>query len=89
MIIIEDYFANWCGPCKGLHKILDEIKESNSNIEIKYIDIEEEENKELVNSLKIRNIPFVRFIKEGEIIYTFVGIKNKNDIEKLIDSIDE
>lgn len=89
MIIIEDYFAEWCGPCKGLHKILDEIQETNSDIEIKYIDIDDEENRELVNSLKIRNIPFVRFLKDDEVIHTFVGIKNKIDIEKLIDSFNE
>ena len=79
-----DFWAPWCGPCKTLGPIVDEISQ---NVEAKanVYKVNVDENSELAEYYGIRSIPTVLIFKNGNVSDTFVGIKNKqNYVEALL-----
>jgi thioredoxin 1 len=81
------YFsAVWCGPCKMLKPIMEEIsKEMSDNIDIHYIDLND--NIELAGKYQIMSVPSLLFIKEGEIKNKIVGLQTKTNIVNVINNI--
>lgn len=81
------YFsAAWCGPCKTLKPVMEEISEEMSdNIDIYYIDLND--NIELAGKYQIMSVPSLLFIKEGEIKNKIVGLQTKTNIVNAINNI--
>ncbi len=74
---IVDFSATWCGPCKVLMPILDEISETT---DIKVIKIDVDENQELAIKYGIRSIPTLLFYRKGEMISQLNGMQSKEVI---------
>lgn len=83
-IVIVDFWAPWCGPCRMLSPILDEIK-SEEKIEI--IKVNVDENQEWVERYNIQNVPTLIFYKNGKEVNKINGLKTKNEILNIIKSI--
>ena len=84
--IVLDFSATWCGPCKQLAPIIDELsQEYEGRIAVGKCDIEEADD--LTAEYGIRNVPTVIFIKNGQIVDKFVGSKSKGDVQKLFDAL--
>lgn len=81
-IILVDFWAKWCGPCKMIAPILEEI--SNERKDIKIVKIDVDENKELALEYKIRSIPTLMLIKNKEIIAVKNGSINKGNLNAWI-----
>jgi thioredoxin 1 len=75
MLVIKDYYAEWCKPCKALDKILSDINDEYNGITLKRINIEE--NEELVKELGIRSVPTVIIEKDGVAVERLVGLKSR------------
>ncbi len=84
-IVVVDFFATWCGPCKRLHSILEKIAKKNQRITFIQIDIEQ--NRELAQRYKIRSMPTIVIYKDGKIVYNRAGFMNEKELQKLIDSL--
>lgn len=82
-LLVADFSATWCGPCKALAPILDEVSsEFAGKANIVKIDVDESED--LAIEFGIRSVPTVLFFKGGEIVDKFVGLMPKAQIvEKL------
>lgn len=78
---LVDFYADWCGPCKMLAPILEELKD-----EIKIIKINVDENDEVAMKYGVMSIPTLVFFKEGKEVHKMVGFSNK---EALLDIIKE
>lgn len=79
------YFsAPWCGPCKVLSPIMNEIGETNKD-NINLVKINIDENQDLALSYGIRGVPTVLFFKNGEQKDNFIGVKSINEIQEKID----
>lgn len=86
-LVIIDFWAEWCGPCKMLGPVIDELAEEyKDKVVIGKIDVDN--NDEATAKYSIRNIPTVLFIKDGKIVDKVVGAGAKSlfveKIEKLI-----
>ena len=77
--VIVDFWAEWCGPCKMLTPILEELSNEMKN-EIKVVKVNLDENQDLAMKYSIRSIPTLLLFKEGNLIDTKVGLLPKNEI---------
>lgn len=84
-IILADFWAQWCGPCKILGPVLGDIANEVEDVTIVKINIEEGDNSVLAAQYGIKNIPTVVIFKGGQQVDKFVGVKKKEDIILLID----
>ena len=76
--VIIDFYADWCGPCKMLSKVLEDIDE------IEIIKVNVDEHQDLAIKYNVMSIPQINFIKNGEIYKTEIGFRSKDEIEKII-----
>ena len=70
-VVILDFYANWCGPCRMLGQVLEEISETNPDLVIGKINVDEEG--ELAQSFNIRSIPQLYISKNGNIVQNISG----------------
>ena len=75
-----DFFANWCGPCKMMSPVIDEIAEELQNIKVGKINVDE--NQDLAMKYNVMSIPTIVIIKDGKEIKRFVGVQDKENLIK-------
>lgn len=80
--VLVDFNADWCGPCKMLRPVLDEIAESNDNIKIVSVNVDY--NEKLSREYNVFSIPCLVLIEDGKEINRSVGMIPKSEVEKLI-----
>lgn len=84
--VLVDFWAEWCGPCKMLTPVLEELSSENeSKINIYKVNVDE--NQQLAVKYGIRSIPTLLLFKGGEIQEQIVGLKSKSDLQTSIDSM--
>lgn len=77
--VLIDFYADWCGPCKMMSPIIDEIAEERAD-SIKVGKVNVDENQELAMQYGIMSIPTIVIIKNGQVNKTFIGVRDKNEI---------
>lgn len=82
-LVLVDFNATWCGPCKKLAPILDELADENKG-SIKLVKIDIDENKSLAQSMQIQAIPVVQLYKNGVKVWEQLGLSDKETIAKAI-----
>lgn len=83
-LILVDFFATWCGPCKMLSPILDELSEEVKDV--KFIKVDVDEEGDLAREYGVMSIPNVFLIKDGHVVDSFLGLQSK---ETIIDFINK
>ena len=84
-LVVVDFWATWCGPCRSLGPILDEI--SNENQKAKITKVNVDENGNLAQQYGVRGLPTIMFFKNGEPVRTLVGLQSKVELLKSIDEL--
>ena len=77
--VIIDFYADWCGPCKMMSPIIDEIAEELGD-KVKVGKVNSDDNIELAEKYGIMSIPTILIFKNGNIDKTFVGVTDKSEI---------
>ncbi|MBR6766353.1 MAG: thioredoxin [Clostridia bacterium] len=80
--VLVDFWASWCGPCRMVSPIVDEIAEERSDIKVCKINVDEQP--ELAAAYQVMTIPTLMVIKEGQIISQSAGAKPKAQILKML-----
>ena len=83
--VLVDFWAEWCGPCKSLGPILEEIS-NDLKSKLKVAKVNLDENQDLAMKYSIRSIPTLLLFKGGELIDTKVGLLPKSDLVGWLDS---
>ena len=81
-IVMVDFWATWCGPCKMLSPIVDQIAEEHPEIKVCKVNIDEEPS--LAIDYKVMSIPTLLVFKNGEKINMSIGVQSKSDIEAML-----
>ncbi|MCR4854663.1 MAG: thioredoxin [Erysipelotrichaceae bacterium] len=80
-----DFFADWCGPCKMLGPVVEEV--SNDYPEIEFAKVNVDDNMDLAERFQIMSIPQIYMFKDGEVIGKFGGYKDAAGVKAFIDGV--
>lgn len=83
-LVVVDFWAEWCGPCRMVGPILEELAAENTNVVIGKMNVDE--NPEIPTQMGIRNIPTLLFFKGGKVVNKFVGATSKSEYQKIINA---
>ena len=85
-LTVVKFSADWCGPCRTLAGIMDDVTPDYQNVNFIEIDVEADGMDEIVSNYSIRNIPVLAFIKNGKLLNKNVGLVDKVKITELINN---
>ena len=80
--VLIDFYADWCGPCKMLSPIVDEVAEENTDIKVVKINVDNAQD--LAMKYQVMSIPTLVVIKDGKEVNRSVGLIDKADVISLI-----
>ncbi|MFU0824259.1 thioredoxin [Clostridium sp.] len=81
--VIVDFWAPWCGPCRMLGPVIEELSEDMGD-KAKFFKMNVDENPEIASKYRISSIPNVMIFKNGEVVENMVGFRPKQDFETAI-----
>ena len=84
--VLVEFSAVWCGPCKAMEPILEEVEQVYSD-RVKFCKIDAEQNPKLAQALEIRGLPALVLIKQGELLGISCGYVNKERILGLMEEL--
>ncbi len=83
--VLIDFYADWCGPCRAMSGIIDNIAEEKQDIKVGKINVDE--NQDLAMEYGVMSIPTIMIFKNGEVQKTFVGVRDKSEIIGALEGI--
>jgi thioredoxin 1 len=83
-VVLVDYHADWCGPCKMLEPTVEEIAAETDAVVLK-VDIDEHQS--LAQKAGVRSVPTLEFYKNGEQAERVIGVQDKDDLVDIIESL--
>ncbi|WP_010295073.1 thioredoxin [Clostridium senegalense] len=81
--IVVDFWATWCGPCQRLAPVIKQL--SHEMPDAVFAKVNVEDNSSLARQFKVMSIPTIKIIKNGEVVDTSIGYKDKEDLKAIIE----
>jgi len=85
-IVLCDFWAEWCGPCKQISPILEELSEELQENKITIAKVNIDDNPETPSKFGIMSIPTLLLFKEGKLVSTQVGLQQKKELKSWIET---
>jgi thioredoxin 1 len=82
-LVLADFWAPWCGPCKMIAPVLEEL-DSEMGEKVKIVKIDVDENQETAQKYGVMSIPTLIVLKDGEVVDKVIGFKPKEALAELI-----
>ena len=83
---VVDFFATWCGPCKILSPIVEELADEYGE-KLRFCKVNVDDERELALKFGITSIPTLLFFKNGKLVNTVVGYRDKNQLKEITDAL--
>ena len=82
-VVVVDFWANWCGPCRMRSPIIDQLAEQFAGrITVGKVDVDRES--ELASRFRIMSVPSLLFFQDGKLVETSVGVKNLEELSSIV-----
>lgn len=81
-LVLVDFYADWCGPCKMLSPVLEQINKENDDIKVVKVNIDD--SRRIASYYQIQSIPTLVLLRDGEFINRIIGFNPKKKIEEFI-----
>lgn len=82
--VLVDFFATWCGPCKAMHPVLEEVKKEVGDA-ARIVKIDVDQHEELAMSYRIQTVPTLIVFKKGEALWRHSGVISGKDLKTVIE----
>ncbi len=83
-LVLVDFFATWCQPCKMMHPVLEDVK-ARLGDKIRIIKVDVDKHQEVAAEYQIQSVPTLMLFKNGEALYRQSGAMQRNDLLALLD----
>lgn len=84
--VLVDFWASWCGPCKMIAPIIDQLAEEYAG-RIKVAKLNVDESRSVAEQYRIMSIPTLLVFKDGEVVNQAIGARPKSDLEKMLENV--
>lgn len=84
-VVLVDFYADWCGPCKATEPIIEELSESMKDV--KFVKVDVDANQETAGKYSVFSIPTFLVLKDGEVKSQFVGAQSKDHFIEEINKV--
>lgn len=82
MVVLKDFYADWCGPCKTMDPILEELAEDYADADFTLEKVDVEADQDTANEYSVRSLPtLIIESNDGEVIERFIGVTNRDELE--------
>jgi len=82
-LVLIDFFATWCGPCKMMSPILDQLKKRSGN-KVRILKVDVDKNPKIAASYQVRGVPTLVLMKSGAILWRQSGVVELNALEQVL-----
>ena len=86
-LVLVDFWAPWCGPCRMQAPILDQLSQKYDETELKITKLNVDDNPQTVASFGVMSIPTLLFFKDGELVEKRVGVQPKPALEEIVEKL--
>jgi thioredoxin 1 len=85
-VVLVDFYADWCGPCRMLSPMLESMSIANKDSNVKFVKVNVDQNQALSGAFQIRSIPTVVLFKNGKKLQEMVGVASEEAYRSAIQS---
>ncbi len=83
-VVLKDFYADWCGPCKTQTPILEELAEEwDGRFELQKVNVDEEQD--VANEYQVRSLPTIVVENDDGVVDRFIGVTQREDIESALE----
>ncbi|AND78644.1 MULTISPECIES: thioredoxin [Streptococcus] len=83
-LVLVDFWATWCGPCRMQAPILEQLSEELDEDELKIVKLDVDENPQTAQQFGIMSIPTLLFKKDGEVVKQVAGVHTKDQLKEIV-----
>lgn len=87
-LTLVDFFATWCGPCKMMHPVLEQLKEEMGD-SLRIIKIDIDKNEALMEQYRIQSVPTLMLFRKGDALWRQSGAMSLSDLKEVVNSYQE
>lgn len=84
-LVLVDFYADWCGPCKMMSPILQDVK-SNLGDAVKIIKVNVDQHQDLAGHFMVRGVPTLMLFKKGKMLWRQSGVLSANDLTTIVNN---